>query len=235
MGAVKSALLTLIGLAFVAMGIFLLVRGDPQDVTLAWGIIAFFGACAAVGLVQLLPKQRAQLYREGALVLRPLREVGTLLAGLAMGLGCLSLAPYATAQGDTFMSYVAYFGAIFFGGGSTFALWRVFNGPPLARIDAHGVETFGAAARKLAWSEVLAIDFGQLGREEGFISFLTAEQPLLATDDDDDDLDEDEYAGGDARLPLTISLAQTRLSPAEVHAIAERLWRAALNPAALQH
>lgn len=49
MGAVKSALLTLIGLAFVAMGIFLLVRGDPQDVTLAWGIIAFFGACAAVG------------------------------------------------------------------------------------------------------------------------------------------------------------------------------------------
>jgi hypothetical protein len=108
------------------------------------------------------------------------------------------------------------------------------NGPPLARIDAHGVETFGATARKLAWSEVLAIDFGQLGRDEGFIAFLTAEQPLLATDVDDD-LDEDEYAGDDARLPLTISLAQTRLQPAEVHAIAERLWRAALNPAALQH
>lgn len=225
----KAVLLTLIGLGFVAMGVFLLLRGDPQDRTLAWGIIAFFGACATVGVVQLLPARRATLGEGGALVLRPLRAVGLLLAGLAMGVGCLCLAPYANTQGDLYMSYVAYFGALFFGGGSAFALWRVFGGPPLARIDTHGVETFGSGAWKLAWRDVLAINFGEGVPPGGFINFVTADEPFRAGADDDevdeDEMDPDDYADGDQRLTRTLYLTETGLAPEDVHAIADELWR----------
>ncbi len=221
---VKTVLLTLIGLAFVAVGVFLLARGDPENATLAWGVIVFFGACAAVGLVQLLPVRKAQLNREGALVLRPLRAVGTLLAGIAMGLGCLIFAPYAAAQGDTFISYVCYFGAVFFGGGSLFALcWTLF-GPPLARIDASGVETFDKLGWKLAWRDVIAIRTGSPGRDQGWIEFAMAEPTAEPIDEEDADYEEEDahYEEFQGRI---LSVADTRLAFEDVSAIVHELWQ----------
>ena len=215
---VKTVLVTLIGLAFVAMGVFLLVRGDPEDAALAWGLIAFFGACAAVGLVQLLPVRRARLDQNGALVLRPLRKVGTLLAGLAMGAGCFSLAPYATAQGDVMMSYVAYFGAVFFGGGSLLALGLTLFGPPLARIDTSGVQTFGKLGWKLAWRDIVAIRTGMGDRDQGYFEFAT-DEPATPSIDDEEDADYVEFHG------RILGIADTRLAFEDVSAIVHELWQ----------
>jgi len=214
---VKTVLLTLIGLAFVAAGVILLVHGDPEDATLAWGVIAFFGACAAIGLVQQLPVRKARLSREGALVLRRLRAVGILLAGFAMGLGCFIFEPYASAQGDTFMLYLCYFGVVFFGGGSLLALWWTLFGPPLARIDASGVETFGKLGWKLAWRDVVAIRTGSPGRDQGWIEFATAAptaQPI-----DEDDAAYEEFQG------RILSITNTLLAFEDVSAIVHELWQ----------
>jgi len=213
---VKSVLVTLIGLAFVALGVFLIVRGDPADGALAWGLIAFFGACATVGLVQLLPVRRAKLNRQGSLELRPLRSAGTLLAGLAMGLGCFMLAPYAAAQGDRLMSYIAYLGAAFFGGGSLLALGLIMLGPPLARIDASGVETFGKLGWKLAWRDIIAIRTGKAGRDQGFIEFATGEPTPI--DDEDEDADY-QFHG------RILSVSDTQVAFEDVCAIVDELWR----------
>jgi len=225
---VKSVLVTLIGLAFVALGAFLLVRGDPADTALAWGLIAFFGACAAVGLVQLLPARRAQLNRDGALVVRLLEPIGLPLAGIGMGAGCFLLAPYAATQGDLFMSYVAYFGAAFFGGGSLLALGRTLTGPPLARIDVNGVEVFGQFGWKLAWSEIVAIQSQSFGGDRGFFDFVTAHEPMAANEHDvvdehwDEDSDEHEQELTNRRA---LDLAGTRLAFEDVCAIVDELWR----------
>jgi hypothetical protein len=219
---VKSVLITLIGLAFVALGGFLLVRGDPADAALAWGVIAFFGACAAVGLVQILPVRRARLNRDGALVVRPLEPIGLSVAGIGMGAGCFFLAPYAAAQGEVIMMYVAYFGAAFFGGGSLLALGRTLAGPPLARIDASGVEMFGAFAWKLAWREIVAIHAEAFGGDRGFLDFVTVHQPAAASERDLDDEDWDEDLDEHRR---TLSLAGTRLAFEDVRIIVDELWR----------
>ena len=214
---VKTVLLTLIGLAFVAMGVFLLVRGDPEDAALAWGLIAFFGACAAVGLVQLLPVRRARLDQNGALVLRPLGKVGTLLAGVAMGAGCFIFAPNAAAQGDTFMSYVCYFGAVFFGGGSLLALWRTLAGPPIARIDARGVTTFGKLGSTLAWRDIVAIRTGTDRPDQGYFEFATADPAASTVNHEDGD-----YADFQG---LILGVSDTRLAFEDVSAIVHELWQ----------
>jgi hypothetical protein len=220
---VKSVLMTLIGLAFVALGVFLLVRGDPENVALAWGTIAFFGACAAVGFVELFPlTRRAKLNREGALIVRQVAPIAMPFAGIAMGAGCFFLAPYAAAQGDVFMSYIAYFGAAFFGGGSLLALVWTLIRPPLARIDASGVEMFGAFGWKLAWREIVAIHAEAFGGDRGFLDFVTVHQPAAASERDLDDEDWDEDLDEHRR---TLSLAGTRLAFEDVRIIVDELWR----------
>ncbi|MBY0567659.1 MAG: hypothetical protein K2P70_10115 [Hyphomonadaceae bacterium] len=224
---VKSVLITLIGLAFVALGVFLLVRGDPADAALAWGVIAFFGACAAVGLVQLLPVRRARLDRDGALVVRQLEPIGLSLAGIGMGAGCFFLAPYAAAQGEVIMTYVAYFGAAFFGGGSLLALGRTLTAPPLARIDASGVEMFGAFGWKLAWREIVAIHAETFGGDRGFFDFVTVHEPAAASERDpaDEDWDEDLEHEQEPSNRRTLSLVGTRLAFEDVRIIVDELWR----------
>lgn len=226
---VKSVLMTLIGLAFVVLGVFLLVRGDPENVALAWGTIVFFGACAAVGLVELFPVTRhAKLNREGALIVRQVAPIAMPFAGIAMGAGCFFLAPYAAAQGDLLMSYIAYFGAAFFGGGSVLALVWTLIRPPLARIDASGVEMFGALSWKLAWREIIAINAQSFGRDQGWFDFITsyelpAANPHDVQDkDQDDDWDETEQEVSNRRA---LSLAGTQLRFEDVSRIVDELWR----------
>jgi len=222
---VKSVLMTLIGLAFVALGVFLLVRGDQESVALAWGTIAFFGACAAVGFVELFPlTRRAKLNREGALIVRQVAPIAMPFAGIAMGAGCFFLAPYAAAQGDVFMSYIAYFGAAFFGGGSVLALVWTLIRPPLARIDASGIEVLGTFSWKLAWREIVAINAQSFGRDQGWFEFVTSHEPADERDSqgmyEGDDWDEHELSN--RRM---LSLAGTRLAFEDVSRIVDELWR----------
>lgn len=227
---VKSVLLTLIGLAFVALGVFLLVRGDPENVALAWGTIAFFGACAAVGLVELFPlTRRAKLNREGALIVRQTGPIAMPFAGIAMGAGCFFLAPYAAAQGDVFMSYIGYFGAAFFGGGSLLALSWTFIRRPMARIDACGVEMFGAFGWKLEWREIVAINTQSFGRDQGFFDFVTSFEPSATHEHDTRDMDQDEEDWDEHEPELsnrrTLGLAGTGLAFEDASRIVDALWR----------
>lgn len=226
---VKSVLLTLIGFAFVALGVFLLVRGDSADAALAWGAIAFFGACAAVGLFELFPlRRRARLDREGALLVRRMEPIALALAGIAMGAGCFFLAPYAAAQGDVFMSYIAYFGALFFGGGSLLALVWTFIRPPMARIDASGVEVYGAFGWKLEWREIVAIQAASLGRDRGWFDFVTSHESPGVNEHDAQDRDQDDDWDDREQEVLnrrTLSLAGTGLAFEDVSDIVDELWR----------
>jgi hypothetical protein len=171
----KDIGLTLISLAFVAVGIFLLIEGDPADRMMALGATVFFGACALVGLMQFVPHQRATLDSEGGLTIQPDRVqfTGMGIAAIGMAAGCALLAPLAAADNRPVVSIAGYLGSVFFGLGGLFILWRVFTDKPLARIDQDGVRTFGASAWSLAWRDIGGVSSGTI-----------AGQPFLAFDVD---------------------------------------------------
>ncbi len=171
----KDIGLTLISLAFVAIGVFLLLEGDPADRVMALGATVFFGACALVGLMQFVPHQRAALDSEGGLTIQPdrIQLTGMAIAAIGMAAGCALLAPLAAADNRPVVSIAGYLGGVFFGLGGLFILWRVFTDKPLARIDLDGVRTFGARAWSLAWRDIGGISSGTI-----------AGQPFLAFDVD---------------------------------------------------
>lgn len=159
MGPIKAALLTLISVLFVAAGIFILVRGEASDTTLAWGIIAFFGACGLIGLAQFAPRRRAipNLSEELVLQANRLHLVGMAVGSLAMATGCFMMAPLARADGAWAISIVGYVGAAFFGLGAPLILWRAIRLQPTARLSEEGVRTFGNGGWTLSWPEVKSV------------------------------------------------------------------------------
>jgi len=171
----KDIGLTLISLAFVAIGVFLLIEGDPADRVMALGATVFFGACALVGLMQFVPHQRAALDSEGGLTIQPdrIQLTGMAIAAIGMAAGCTLLAPLAAADNRPVVSIAGYLGGVFFGLGGLFILWRVLTGKPLARIDQDGVRTFGSRTWSLAWRDI-----------GGISSRAIAGQPFLAFDVD---------------------------------------------------
>jgi hypothetical protein len=171
----KDIGLTLISVAFVAIGIFLLIEGDPADRVMALGVTVFFGACALVGLMQFVPHQRAALDSVGGLTIQPdrIQLTGMAIAAIGMAAGCTLLAPLAAADNRPVVSIAGYLGGVFFGLGGLFILWRVFTDKPLARIDQDGVRTFGGRAWSLAWRDIGGISSGAI-----------AGQPFLAFDVD---------------------------------------------------
>ncbi len=171
----KDVGLTLISLAFVAIGVFLLIEGDPADRVMALGATVFFGACALVGLMQFVPHQRATLDREGGLTIQPdrIQLTGMAVAAIGMAAGCALLAPLAAADNRSVVSIAAYVGVVFFGLCGLFALWRAITEKPLGRVDRDGVRTFGPRAWSLAWRDISGVSSGTI-----------AGQPFLAFDVD---------------------------------------------------
>lgn len=219
----KEIALALGSLGFVAIGIFLLIEGDPSDRLMALGVTLFFGACALVGGLQLLPHQRAELDAQGGLTIQPdrIQLAGMAIAAIGMAAGCYIFAPIAAYENRQIISLVGYAGAIFFGLGGLFILWRVFTDKPLARIDQDGVRSFGVGAWSLAWREIGGIQSGAI-----------AGQPFLAFDTDT------------ARIPptatpgYTLGVHGSRLSFEDLQSLVFDLWqrhRDASAPAALQH
>lgn len=177
MSRFRAFLLTLVSLLFVAGGVFIVTR-DPANAGLAWGVIAFFGACALVGALQLLPKQRAIPSDADELTLQPsrLHIIGMAIGSLAMGAGCFMIAPLASRDGDTFVTIVAYVGAAFFGLGAFLVAWRAIRVQPLARLDSAGVHTFGPGAWTLPWRDISAIGIYQVASQR-FIVFESHSRP----------------------------------------------------------
>ncbi|MBN8606390.1 MAG: hypothetical protein J0L81_05675 [Caulobacterales bacterium] len=219
----KDIWLPLISLAFVAIGVFLLLEGDPAERVMALGATVFFGACALVGLMPFLPHQRAELDREGGLTIQPdrLQLVGMAIAAIGMALGCTLLAPLAAADNRPVVSIAGYIGGVFFGLGGLFMLWRVFTDKPLARIDRDGVRTFGLGAWSLAWEEIASVSSGAI-----------ANQPYIAFEVDL------ARAAPNLEAQYTVGAHGSRLRFEDLQSIVFELWRRhrdASAPAALQH
>lgn len=180
MGPIKAALLTLVSVSFVAVGVFILVRGEASDAQLAWGIIAFFGACGLVGLFQFAPRRRSIPASSTELILQPnrLHLIGMAIGSLAMAAGCFLMAPIARADGEGFVSVVAYIGAAFFGIGAPLILWRALRLEPLARLSAEDVQTFGVGGWTLRWADVRNIG-AQHVYGQRFIVFDAPGRPAL--------------------------------------------------------
>ncbi|MEZ5960973.1 MAG: STM3941 family protein [Hyphomonadaceae bacterium] len=208
MSRLRAFLLTLLGLAFVAGGVFIM-RRDPTNAGLAWGGIAFFGACAFVGALQLLPTRRTIAPDAVELTLQPgrLHTIGMAIGGLAMGAGCFLLAPLASQKGDAFIAIVAYFGAAFFGLGALLIGWRAIRMQPIARLDSDGVHTFGPGAWTLPWRDVSAIGIYTVASQQ-FLLFESQSRPppLLSP------------------MGFTISTAGTGFAFDDVLAFANALW-----------
>jgi hypothetical protein len=207
MSRTKAALLTLLSAAFVAAGALILTRGDAADAALAWGCIAFFGACGIVGLLQFLPRQRAA--STGALTLQPDRMlmIGMAIGALAMALGCFLLAPLAAADGERITAAIAYIGVAFFGLGALAIVWRAMRLQALARLDEHGVHTLGLGGWSLAWPDITGIHVEEI-ESQRFIVFATNTRPppLLSP------------------IGFALSMAGTRLAFEDVLARATELW-----------
>lgn len=219
----KDIGLTLISLAFLAMGIFLLVQGDPEDRLMAIGVTAFFGACALVGLMQLIPSERITLDTDGGFTIKPdrIQMLGMAVGALGMAAGCAIFAPIAANEGRQVVALAGYAGTLFFGLGGLFLVWRALTEKPLARIDRYGVRTFGPGAWSFAWREI------------GGIQIMVLQgQPVLSFEPDTVDI------LPNSSLGYTIGVRGSRLKFEDLQAIVHDLWRShrdASAPAALQH
>ncbi|MEQ1816971.1 MAG: STM3941 family protein [Terricaulis sp.] len=208
MNPVRSILLGCISALFVAAGLFLLVRGEPTQRTLAYGVIVFFGACAVVALMQFAPRERVKLDDDGGLTLWPdkIQAMGLVVGSAGLAIGCFLSAPLAKADGEGFVSIIGYVGVAFFGLGVPLAAWRLFRPNALARIDSEGVRTFGLGAWSLDWHEVDAIHELNVSGQ-AFIAFETKHRNLMH------DM---------PRFALNLSL--TRLAVGPFHALSIELW-----------
>jgi hypothetical protein len=219
----KDIGLTLGSLAFVAIGVFLLISGDPEDRVMAFGVTVFFGACALVGLMQFIPHQRAELDSEGGVTIQPdrLQLSGMAIAAIGMAIGCAVMAPLAAADNRPVVSIAGYVGGVFFGLGGLFILWRVFTDKPLARIDQDGVRTFGVGAWSLAWRDIGGVSSGAIAGQP-FIAFEADTARILPT----------------TGPTHTLGVHGSRLRFEDLQSIVFELWhrhRDASAPAALQH
>lgn len=211
-------MLTLGSLVFVAGGVFLFAAGDPEARVTAIGVITFFGACALVGLIQLMPRERIKLDANGGFTIRPDRifRAGMAIAALGMAIGCYVIAPLAARENRDVMAIVGYLGAAFFGAAALITAWRLFNDKPLARLDREGVSVFGHAQWSLAWRDIV-----------GFSTTQVNAHPVIVF----------EVGAVGASAPYLLGVEGTRLRHADLHALVEDLWRHrdAPTPAALQH
>lgn len=219
----KDIGLTLGSLAFVAIGVFLLIEGDPSDRLMALGVTLFFGACAIIGLMQLVPRERIVLDADGGFSIKPdrIQMLGMAVGALGMAAGCYIFAPIAAYENRQLVSLVGYAGALFFGLGGLFLIWRALTDKPIARIDRSGVRTFGVGAWSFAWREISGINIVAV-QGQRFLSFEPTTIDILPN----------------SSLGYTIGVHGSRLSFEDLQGAVFDLWqrhRDASAPAALQH
>lgn len=118
----KAALLTLVSVALVVVGVILLIEGGAEDRLMAIGTVAFFGACAIVGVVHVLPgvPEYGPPTGRGPMLAMALASVG-------LAIGCFFAAPAAQADGRGALAVTAYFGTAFFGLGALVIAWQAMR------------------------------------------------------------------------------------------------------------
>jgi hypothetical protein len=164
-------LLTLISLAFAAIGVWIIrdpdVGATPGDQMMGWAVLALFGACAVIGVSQLLTTRAPQPDALGATTLRPapFQSIALIIGGLGMAIGCALLVPFARTDGDWLIVAIGAFGAVFFGLCALVGVWRVMSAKPIMRLEREGLQVFGAKPWRAAWRDITAIEpfqvFGQ--------------------------------------------------------------------------
>jgi hypothetical protein len=146
-----------IGLVFVAAGVFLLYQG--HDSLQAWAVIAFFGACALIGFWELRPRRikKAQppLYPNSEIVAHTLIIKSDFIHFLVFGLGSAGLAfggfvMMATEKAPLLGLLVL----CFFGLGALILLWQVLDRRPRLVIDRDGVIDRMLGVGRIAWTDL---------------------------------------------------------------------------------
>lgn len=156
---VRNVLLTLIGLSFVALSIFLMAVGkEPWTSPDPWSGLLFFAGCAVVGIADIVSSQRPAAPEVTAerVVLRYER--------LRMGaLGLVGAGWFAAGViglwGTVFPAWLAWMLAAFGGLVAVVLLPIGLDGRPKVVVDAQGIADYRRLTRKIAWGDLSAISY----------------------------------------------------------------------------
>lgn len=153
----KTALLLLVSLAFVAIGVWMALTGataDDRATGLACG--AFFAACALVFTGQLFARAAPGPDADGVLLIRPDRAQLAILAtaGLLMAAACPAIGVLAAADGQGLKAWIIWAGTAFFGAAGLFGLWRLIRLRPMVRLDPTGVTSLMGKGWSIPWGSI---------------------------------------------------------------------------------
>jgi hypothetical protein len=164
MGKWQAALLTLVSLLFVGAGVFVLNVGDSDDTGGAWGMIAFFGGCAFVGVLSFVTANRkSPVNTPGTSELGPsaMTTLGYAVASIAFAAGCLALA-VKIAEADWLVMAIGWFGAAFFGTGSIVLLLSLLKAKKwVYRLEDRQIVIASSNRQPepyaIAWTDIVSI------------------------------------------------------------------------------
>ena len=164
MGKSKSLMVILIGLVFVALGSFLLARGETaDDRAMGLFVVLFFGAGALIGISDLIPARLPPLIDE-VVVIRPSRVRAAIfvIGGLAFAIGGVMMAHEILVSGVTLKLAIGALGLPFGLIVMAIAGRQMLSPRTLYEIDRDGVASLHGIKWSLAWSDISAIGIGSV-------------------------------------------------------------------------
>jgi hypothetical protein len=170
-----AILVTLISLAFTALGAFLLTRADtPDDIVMGWMVSMFFGACAMVGVTQILPARMPKAAADGRIIIAPsrLRAAIFALAGLAFAFAGGVIFQQGLAHGFTAKMAIGSLGLPFGLACAIFSGRQVLSVKPMYILNPQGAESLRGVKWRLAWEDIAAIGLASI-RNNKFLVFET--------------------------------------------------------------
>jgi hypothetical protein len=160
---IKSVAVTLIGIAFVAIGVVLIASGHtPWTSPDPWTVMAFFAGCAMIGLVETVqgwrpPRPVSTASRFAARFNRVQLGVFALAGLLWCASGWLGL------YGSVYPEWAAWM-VLAFGGVCAAILGPfVLDGREQVVVDHDGIADRRLVRGKIPWGDVRAITVGQTG------------------------------------------------------------------------
>lgn len=157
----RNILLLVLSLAFVVVGVFLLVVGDPEDRLGAIGCITFFGACLIVFAMEMLPARKLTRDAEGVIEILADRAkvAGLLLGSVLMGVGSGLIGWIGWGEGNWVIAGVGAVGFGFFGIACVLGAIRSARRRVLFRLAPEGISVPAASPPwTLAWNDITAIE-----------------------------------------------------------------------------
>lgn len=162
----KNLATALIGFAFAAGGVFLMLKADDQGELVLGAVCAlFFGAAGLVGLAQLVPARLPDPDSAGRIVIRASRARALIFvfAGLAFAVAGGAMAAAGFADGFTLALGIGALGLPFGLAAAAFMLRQALRTAPLYILDPEGAESLTGIKWRLAWKDVARFGLARSG------------------------------------------------------------------------